>query len=108
MNNLITKEDYKITVNNDFLEQFKNFKRLQLEIELKEKELKQELIEFIETNIEHKEDIINNLAFQGIKVIYKAPSKKNGIDNNKLKKDGIYKLYLKESDVKSSIIIEVF
>ena len=48
MNELIKVENNDIVINEEWIEKYKQFKRLQLEMDLKEKEFKQELKEAME------------------------------------------------------------
>lgn len=103
MNELVKIENNDIVINSDFIEKYKNFKKLQLEMDLMEKELKERL----KTAMEEigKEKIIVN----GFSARIKSGYTTQRFDTTRFKKEcpDIYNEYLKESSVLSSIVLEV-
>lgn len=105
MNNyeLVKVENNEIVINQDFISEFKEFKKIQLRMELAEKELKEALKEKME------ELGKTSLIKEGISVIYKKASTRTSIDTTRLKTElpDIYEAYSKTSDVSASISISV-
>lgn len=100
---LVEIENNEIIINQGFIDDYKNFKKLQLEMELKEKEVKLLLKNAME--ITGKKRILKD----GFSVTYKAPTIRKSIDTKRFKEElpSIYDEYLKESEVASSVTIKV-
>jgi|GEM_PF-2192827 len=102
-NELVTINNNEITINQNFINEYKEFKKLQLRMELAEKELKEILKEKMQEL--GKTSIIKD----GISVIYKKATTRTSIDTTRLKNElpEIYESYSKTSDVSASISISV-
>ena len=103
MNELVKIENNDIVIDSDFIEKYKNFKKLQLEMELMEKDLKEKIKEALEKL--GKDKVIIN----GFSAKIKAGYTTQRFDSTRFKKEcpDIYNEYLKESTVSSSITLEV-
>jgi predicted phage-related endonuclease len=103
MNELVTIKNNEITINQNFIKEYKKFKKLQLKMDLAEKELKEILKEKMQEI--GKTSIIKD----GISVIYKKGTTRTSIDTKRLKEKlpDIYEKYSKTSDVSASISISV-
>ena len=103
MNNLVEVKDNKISVSEETIKKIRGLEEVRLEAEMMMKELKEELIEKMEAN-----GITESFETNGLKVIYKSPTKRNTLDSKKIKEDlpDIYEKYSKTSDVKSSVSLE--
>lgn len=103
MNELVKIENNDIVINNEFIEKYKNFKKIQLEMELMEKDLKVKLKDALESL--GKDKVIIN----GFSAKIKAGYTTQRFDSARFKKEcpDIYNEYTKESTVASSIILEV-
>ena len=103
MNNLVEVKDNKISVSEETIKKIRGLEEVRLEAEMMMKELKEELIEKMEAN-----GMTESFETNGLKVIYKSPTKRNTLDSKKIKEDlpDIYEKYSKTSDVKSSVSLE--
>lgn len=103
MNELVKIEKNEIVIDNDFIEKYKNFKKLQLEMDLMEKDLKAKLKEAMELLGKDK------FIVDGFSAKIKAGYTTSRFDSARFKKEcpDIYNEYLKESSVSSSITIDV-
>ena len=103
MNNLVEVKDNKISVAEETIKKIRNLEEVRLEAEMMMKELKEELIETMESN-----GITEGFETNGLKVIYKKPSTRTTLDSKKIKEDlpDIYDRYSKTSEVKSSVSLE--
>lgn len=102
MNNIVNYQDKALSLFTEKdIELLRQFDELEAKVKLikkqRDKALKELFRECDEKTFE------NDL----IKIIYTKPHKRKSIDTEKLKKEGIYEMYLKESDVSDSIKIEV-
>jgi len=102
-NDLVKIENNEIIINQDFVNEYKEFKKLQLKMDLAEKELKEVLKEKMEEL--GKTSVIKD----GISIIFKKASTRTSIDTTRLKTElpDIYENYSKTSDVSASISISV-
>ena len=102
-NELVTVNNNEITINQNFINEYKEFKKLQLKMDLAEKELKEILKEKMQEI--GKTSIIKD----GIRVLYKEGTTRTSIDSTRLKNElpDIYENYSKTSDVSASISISV-
>lgn len=100
---LVVKKDNEIIVDNDFIEKFREFKKIQLEMNLMEKEFKLQLKEAMESLGKDK------LILNGFSAKIKAGYTTKRFDSTRFKKEcpEIYEEYLKDSSVSSSITIDV-
>lgn len=103
-NQLITiNENKEITIDKKWIKQYREFKKLQLTMELAEKEFKEQLKEAMESI--GKDSLIKD----GFSAKIKAGYTTKRFDSARFKKEcpDIYEQYTKESSVSSSISIEV-
>lgn len=101
MNELITVKDNQIQIQQDFIESYRAFQEQKALFEMQEKELKKALLEAMEQNG------IKSFECEGLRITYKAPSTRVIADTEKMKEHGIFELYSKKSEVKSSVKIEL-
>lgn len=103
MNELVKIEKNEIVIDSDFIEKYRNFKKLQLEMDLMEKDLKVKLKEAMELLGKDK------FIVDGFSAKIKAGYTTSRFDSARFKKEcpDIYNEYLKESSVSSSITIDV-
>lgn len=92
----------KDLVPKDFAKKYKQMKKLQDEINTIENDVKQKLLEMFESIPELE---TNTVTVDGISFTYVSSSKRKTLDTKKLQEEhpDIYKKFLKESNVKSSI-----
>lgn len=103
-NQLVTiNENKEITIDKKWIKQYREFKKLQLTMELAEKEFKEQLKEAMESI--GKDSLIKD----GFSAKIKAGYTTKRFDSARFKKEcpDIYEQYTKESTVSSSISIEV-
>jgi len=103
-NQLVTiNENKEITIDKKWIKQYREFKKLQLTMELAEKEFKEQLKEAMESI--GKDSLIKD----GFSAKIKAGYTTKKFDSARFKKEcpDIYEQYTKESSVSSSISIEV-
>ena len=103
MNELVRIENNDIVIDSDFIEKYRNFKKLQLEMDLAEKDLKVKLKDAMEMLGKDK------VILDGFSAKIKAGYTTSRFDSARFKKEcpDIYDEYLKESSVSSSITIDV-
>lgn len=103
MNELVRIENNDIVIDSDFIEKYRNFKKLQLEMDLAEKDLKAKLKDAMEMLGKDK------VILDGFSAKIKAGYTTSRFDSARFKKEcpDIYDEYLKESSVSSSITIDV-
>lgn len=103
MNELIKVENNDIVINEEWIEKYKQFKRLQLEMDLKEKEFKQELKEAMEKTGK------TNIILNGFSASIRKASTRTTLDSKKIKEElpDIYELYSVTSETPSSITLKV-
>lgn len=101
MNELVKIENNEITVNNEVIEKIKEFNKLKLAIELKEKELKENLKKAME------EVGLKKFSTNGFNATIKNPTTRTSLDTKKLKEElpDIYEEYSKISEVAGSIVL---
>ena len=103
MNNIVEINNGQIEISKEFTKQYKEFLKLQLEMDLKLKEVKEKVKNAMEEyGITNFED--DNLSFT-----YRKGTTRKSVDTKRLKEElpDIYEDYLKESNVTSSVIVEV-
>lgn len=103
-NQLVTiNKNKEITIDKKWIKQYREFKKLQLTMELAEKEFKEQLKEAMESI--GKDSLIKD----GFSAKIKAGYTTKRFDSARFKKEcpDIYEQYIKESSVSSSISIEV-
>lgn len=103
MNELVKIENNEIILNESFIKQYRDFKKLQLEMDLMEKDLKAKLKDAMEMLGKDK------FIIDGFSAKIKAGYTKTSFDSARFKKEcpEIYEEYLKESSVSSSITLDV-
>jgi hypothetical protein len=99
---LVKVKKGKIVVADELIKELEDFYKLSIQMEIKQKEFKEELLKAMETN-----GITESFNLGEIKVVYKKSYFKNSVDTEKLKKDGLYDKYKKQSPVKSSISLSI-
>ncbi len=103
MNELVRIENNDIVIDSDFIEKYRNFKKLQLEMDLAEKDLKVKLKDAMEMLGKDK------VILDGFSAKIKAGYTTSRFDSARFKKEcpDIYNEYVKESSVSSSITLDV-
>lgn len=102
-NKLVIVKDNEIVVDSDFIEKYRNFKKVQLEMDLIEKDFKAQLKSAMEQVGKDK------LILDGFSAKIKAGYTTKRFDSTRFKKEcpEIYEEYSKDSSVSSSITIDV-
>lgn len=102
-NKLVIVKDNEIVVDSDFIEKYRNFKKVQLEMDLIEKDFKAQLKNAMEQVGKDK------LILDGFSAKIKAGYTTKRFDSTRFKKEcpEIYEEYSKDSSVSSSITIDV-
>lgn len=102
-NKLVIIKDNEIVVDSDFIEKYRNFKKVQLEMDLIEKDFKAQLKSAMEQVGKDK------LILDGFSAKIKAGYTTKRFDSTRFKKEcpEIYEEYSKDSSVSSSITIDV-
>lgn len=101
MNELIIIKDNKPIIPSKVVGKIIQLYTLKAELEMIEKELKEQAKEYIEQH-DGKPIIVDGLA-----ITYKKATTRKSVDTDKLKADGKYEIYLKEIPVKASVSISV-
>ena len=103
MNELVKVENGKIVVAQEFTSEYAKFESIRLDMELKSKQVKEEIKKAMEEN--------NILTYEDdfVKFSYRKPSIRTTIDSKKLKEElpDIYEEYSKTFSVSSSVSLEV-
>lgn len=96
---LIKLENNQLSLNEEVSTQLKALYEAKIEFDVKMDAVKNAMLEAMEKN--------NIKSFENdfLKVVYKAPSVRKSVDTARLKEEGLYDLYLKESPVKSSVTV---
>lgn len=92
----------EIAINENFIKEYKEFQKIKLAMELKEKEFKEELKEAME------ETGITSILLDGFSVTYRKGGTRQTIDTKSLKEDfpEIVLPYIKETKTSSSVTIK--
>jgi predicted phage-related endonuclease len=100
---IVKIENGQIEIAKEFTKQYKEFLKLQLEMDLKIKEVKEKVKSAME------EYGIASFDNEDLTITYKKGTTRKSVDSKKLKEElpDIYEEYLKESTVASSVIVEV-
>lgn len=103
MNEIVIVKDNEIIINEDFIKKYKDFKKVQLEMEIAEKEFKEELKNAMESI--GKKDLI----LDGFSATIKNGSTRTTLDTTRIKKElpQIFEEYSKTTEVGSTIILKV-
>lgn len=98
---LVKVENNEIQVSEEYLQDFAKYLQAKARFELKEKAFKEELLKAMEENgiLNYSNDLFS--------VSYKKATKRKSLDSKLLKEElpDIYEQYVKESDVKSCLVI---
>lgn len=99
---LVKVENNEIVISQDFINDFKEFQKIKLAMELKEKEFKEKLKEAME--LTGKTEILLN----GFSATYRKGSIRTTIDTKRLKAEQpeIAKQYEKTSEASASVVIK--
>lgn len=100
---IVKIENGQIEIAKEFTKQYKEFLKLQLEMDLKMKEVKEKVKSAME------EYGITSFDNDDLTITYRKGTTRKSVDSKKLKEElpDIYEEYLKESTVASSVIVEV-
>jgi predicted phage-related endonuclease len=100
---IVKIENGQIEIAKEFTKQYKEFLKLQLEMDLKMKEVKEKVKSAME------EYGITTFDNDDLTITYRKGTTRKSIDSKKLKEElpDIYEEYLKESQVASSVIVEI-
>ena len=92
----------EIAINENFIKEYKEFQKIKLAMELREKEFKEELKEAME------ETGRTSILLDGFSVTYRKGGTRQTIDTKSLKEDfpEIVLPYIKETETSSSVIIK--
>jgi predicted phage-related endonuclease len=103
MNELVKIEDNQIVIANETIEKIKNFQKIKAEMDLIEKDLKQQLKDKME-EVGLKKFIVNGLC-----ATIKNATTRTTLDSKKLKEElpDIYEEYSKTTEVASSISLTI-
>ncbi|WP_407453513.1 hypothetical protein [Methanobrevibacter sp.] len=96
---LVKVENGSIVVAEDVLEKFHEFQVVKARMEMEEKKVKEALLMAMEENG------IKSFENDFVKITYKAPTTRKSIDSNALKEQGLYDAFVKETPVKSSVVL---
>lgn len=102
LNELVKINDSnEIVLKKDVVKKIEAFNDMKKEIEYQEKLLKAGIMEAME------ELDLKTLDIGNIHATYKDSYVRKSVDTNKLKRDGLYEIYEKETIVKPSIVLKV-
>ena len=102
LNELVKINDSnEIVLKEDVVKKIEAFNDMKKEIEYQEKLLKAGIMEAME------ELDLKTLDIGNIHATYKDSYVRKSVDTNKLKRDGLYEIYEKETIVKPSIVLKV-
>lgn len=96
---LVKVQDGHITVAEEVMKKLHDFQVKKAEMEMQEKEIKQAMLNAMEKNG------IKSFENEFVTITYKAPTTQKRVDTKKLKDAGVYDQYLKETSVKSSVMV---
>lgn len=98
----ILENTNEIAINENFIKEYKDFQKIKLAMELREKQVKEELKEAME------ETGRTSILLDGFSVTYRKGGTRQTIDTKSLKEDfpEIVLPYIKETKTSSSVIIK--
>ena len=96
---LVKVQDGHITVAEEVMKKLHDFQVEKAKMEMQEKEIKQAMLKAMEDND------IKSFENDFVKITYKAPTTQKRVDTDELKAQGLYDMFLKESPVKSSVML---
>lgn len=101
---LIKIENNDIVISKDFIKEYREFQKIKLAMDLKEKEFKEELKEAMELTGRTDKPIL----LEGFSATYRKGSKRQTIDTKALKNDfpDIVLPYVRETETSASVIIK--
>lgn len=105
MEELVKYENEEIIVAEKVIDDMKNLEAIKVQLELKQKELKKELLEAMK-----KYNISSWQTADGtIKAVYRQATTRNSLDTARIKKEKpeIYEEYIKTTDVKESVALSI-
>lgn len=95
--NEVTFENGKIQIAVEVMKELQAFNEQKAAMELKEKRIKEAILQAMEEN--------NIKSFENdfVSIKYIPPTTRKSVDTAKMKEEGVYDVYLKESSVKSQV-----
>ena len=95
--NEVTFENGKIQIAVDVMKELQAFNEQKAAMELKEKRIKEAILQAMEEN--------NIKSFENdfVSIKYIPQTTRKSVDTAKMKEEGVYDVYLKESEVKSQV-----
>lgn len=96
---LIKVENNALELNEEVSNKLKSLYQAKAEFDVRMDEVKNAMLEAMEANG------IKSFENDFLKINYKAPSVRKTVDTARLKEEGLYDLYTKESPVKSSVTV---
>lgn len=95
--NEVTFENGKIQIAVDVMKELQAFNEQKAAMELKEKRIKEAILQAMEEN--------NIKSFENdfVSIKYIPQTTRKSVDTAKMKDEGVYDIYLKESEVKSQV-----
>lgn len=95
--NEVTFENGKIQIAVEVMKELQTFNEQKAAMELKEKRIKEAILQAMEEN--------NIKSFENdfVSIKYIPQTKRKSVDTAKMKDEGVYEIYLKESEVKSQV-----
>mgnify|MGYP000009354495 CR=1 FL=1 len=96
---LVKVQDGHITVAEEVMKKLHDFQVKKAEMDLQEKEIKQAMLKAMEDND------IKSFENDFVKITYKAPTTQKRVDTEALKEQDLYDMFLKETPVKSSVML---
>lgn len=95
--NEVTFENGKIQIAVDVMKELQAFNEQKAAMELKEKRIKEAILQAMEEN--------NIKSFENdfVSIKYIPQTTRKSVDTAKMKEEGVYEVYLKESEVKSQV-----
>ena len=102
MNELVKIKNNDIVINKEWIEKYKNFKRIQLEMDLAEKQFKEDLKNAME------EIGKSNIILDGFSASIRKGSSRTTLDTKRIKEElpDIYEAYSITSETSSSITLK--
>lgn len=97
---LVQVKENQIAVSQQVIEELKAFEVQKAQMQIKEKELKEALLKAMEENN------IKKFENDDIRITYIGPTTRVSVDTKKLKDEGLFDLYSKESVVKANVRLE--
>ena len=96
---LIKVENNELQIAQEASEKLKQLYAVKAEFDVRMDDLKNQMLKAMEDNG------IKSFENDFMKITYKAPSTRKTVDIARLKEEGLYDFYVKESPVKSSLVV---